>query len=144
MYNSSLPAKARLHVSDDAPLGGAIVFSTDVNVVRLHRTKLFNMLSQIIVTIWQRVFLRHKIHKILLYLNDNQVEQISNITILPQHGIYISPSGKRFREKSVRLEIAGASKELLTRTGETVLLNFFQQSVMVICYDEGVKFHIHR
>ena len=144
MYNSSLPAKARLHVSDDAPLGGAIVFSTDVNVVRLHRTKLFNMLSQIIVTFWQRVFLRHKIQKILLYLNDNQVEQISNITILPQHGIYISPSGKRFREKSVRLEIAGASKELLTRTGETVLLNFFQQSVMVICYDEGVKFHIHR
>ena len=144
MYNSSLPAKARLHVSDDAPLGGAIVFSTDVNVVRLHRTKLFNMLSQIIVTFWQRVFLRHKIQKILLYLNDNQVEQISNITILPQHGIYISPSGKRFREKSVRLEIAGASKELLTRTGETVLLNFFQQSVMVICHDEDVKFHIHR
>lgn len=144
MYNSSLPAKARLHVSDNAPLGGAIVFSTDVNVVRLHRTKLFNMLSQIIVTIWQRVFLRHKIHKILLYLNDNQVEQISNITILPQHGIYISPSGKRFREKSVRLEIAGASKEQLTKTGEIILLNFFQQSVMVICYNEGVKFHIHR
>ena len=144
MYNSSLPAKARLHVSDDAPLGGAIVFSTVVNVVRLRRTKLFNMLSQIIVTFWQRAFLRHKIQKILLYLNDNQVEQISNITILPQHGIYISPSGKRFREKSARLEIAGASKELLTKTGETVLLNFFQQSVMVICYDEGVKFHIHR
>ena len=144
MYNSSLPAKARLLVSDDAPLGGAIVFSADVIVVRLHRTKLFNMLYQIVVTFWQRAFLRHKIQKILLYLNDNQVEQISNITILPQHGIYISPSGKRFREKSVRLEIAGASKELLTRTGEIVLLNFFQQSVMVICYDEGVKFHIHR
>ncbi len=144
MYNSSLPAKTTLHVSDEAPLGGAIVFSTDINVVRLHRTKLFNMLSQIIATFWQRVFLRHKIHKILLYLNDNQVEQISNMTILPQHGIYISPSGKRFREKSVRLEIAGASKELLSKTGEIVLLNFFQQSVMVICYDEGVKFHIHR
>lgn len=144
MYNSSLPAKARLHVSDDAPLGGAIVFSTDVNVVRLQRTKLFNMLYQIVVTFWQRVFLRHKIQKILLYLNDNQVEQISNITILPQHGIYISPSGKRFREKSVRLEIAGASKEQLTKTGEIILLNFFQQSVMVICYNEGVKFHIHR
>ena len=144
MYNSSLPAKARLHVSDDAPLEGAIVFSTDVNVVRLHRTKLFNMLDQIVVTFWQRAFLRHKIQKILLYLNDNQVEQISNITILPQHGIYISPSGKRFREKSVRLEIAGASKELLTKTGETVLLKFFQQSVMVICHDERVKFHIHR
>ena len=144
MYNSSLPAKARLHVSDDAPLGGAIVFSTDVNVVRLQRTKLFNMLYQIVVTFWQRVFLRHKIQKILLYLNDNQVEQISNITILPQHGIYISPSGKRFREKSVRLEIAGASKEQLTKTGVIILLNFFQQSVMVICYNEGVKFHIHR
>ena len=144
MYNSSLPAKARLHVSDDAPLGGAIVFSTDVNVVRLQRTKLFNMLYQIVVTFWQRVFLRHKIQKILLYLNDNKVEQISNITILPQHGIYISPSGKRFREKSVRLEIAGASKEQLTKTGEIILLNFFQQSVMVICYNEGVKFHIHR
>ena len=52
-----MPAEVRLEMSDDAPLGGAIVFSTDVNVVRLHRIKLLNLFSQIIVTFWQRVFL---------------------------------------------------------------------------------------
>lgn len=45
MHNSFMPAEVRLEVSDDAPLGGAIVFSTDVNVVRLHQIKLLNLLS---------------------------------------------------------------------------------------------------
>lgn len=144
MYNSFMPAEVRLEVSDDAPLGGAIVFSTDVNVVRLHQIKLLNLFSQLIVTFWQKMFLMQKIQKSVSWLNGNQVEHISNLTILPQHGIYISPSGKRLKENSIRLEIAGASRMLLTKIGKTILQNFYQQSVMVICYDEGVKFHIHR
>ena len=144
MHNSSMPAEVRLEVSDDAPLGGAIVFSTDVNVVRLHQTKLLNLFLQLIVTFWQRTFLVQKIQKSVSWLNDNQVEHISNLTILPQHGIYISPSGKKLKENSVRLEIAGASRMLLTQIGTIILQDFYQQSVMVICYDEGVKFHIHR
>ena len=139
-----MPAEVRLEVSDDAPLGGAIVFSTDVNVVRLHQTKLLNLFLQLIVTFWQRTFLVQKIQKSVSWLNDNQVEHISNLTILPQHGIYISPSGKKLKENSVRLEIAGASRMLLTQIGTIILQDFYQQSVMVICYDEGVKFHIHR
>ena len=144
MYSSIMPAEVRLEMSDDAPLGGAIVFSTDVNVVRLHWIKLLNLFSQIIVTFWQRVFLMQKIQKSVSWLNGNQVEQISNLTILPQHGIYFSPSGKRFKENSVRLEIAGANRVLLTEMGKIILQCFHQQSVMVVCYDEGVKFHIHR
>ena len=144
MHNSSMPAEVRLEVSDDAQLGGAIVFSTDVNVVRLHQTKLLNLFLQLIVTFWQRTFLVQKIQKSVSWLNDNQVEHISNLTILPQHGIYISPSGKKLKENSVRLEIAGANRMLLTQIGTIILQDFYQQSVMVICYDEGVKFHIHR
>ena len=144
MYNSIMPAEVRLEVSDDAPLGGAIVFSTDVNVVRLHQIKLLNLFSQLIVTFWQKLFLMQKIQKSISWLNGNQVEHISNLTILPQHGIYISPSGKQLKENSVRLEIAGASRMLLTQIGTIILQDFYQQSLMVICYDEGVKFHIHR
>ena len=144
MHNSFMPAEVRLEVSDDAPLGGAIVFSTDVNVVRLHQIKLLNLFSQFIVTFLQRMFLMQKIQKSVSWLNGSQVEHISNLTVLPQHGIHISPSGKRLKENSIRLEIAGASRMLLTKIGKTILQNFYQQSVMVICYDEGVKFHIHR
>ena len=139
-----VPSGENLHVSDDALIGGAIVFSTDINVVELHRIKLLNCFFQIIKTFWQRVFLIQKISKVVSWLNDSHVEQISNLTILPQRGIYISPSGKRYKEKSVRMELAGASRMMLTETAKILVQYFYQQSVMVVCYDEGVKFHVHR
>lgn len=132
-----------LRVSEDAPLGGAIVFSTDVNAVGLHRIGIINLLFQRIRTFRQRVFLMKKISRIVSMLNDSHEEQISNLTIHRLQGVYISPSGKRFTEKSVRLELAGASRTLLTETAKVVLRHFCQRSVMVVCYDEGVKFHIH-
>ena len=144
MYRIFVPQWVNLHVSDDAPLGGAIVFSTDVNVVRLHRITLLNLFFQMLRTFWQRVFLIQIISQVVTWQNDKQGEQIRNLTILPQRGIYISPSGKRFKEKSVRLELTGASRMLLTETAKVLLQQFCQQSVMVVCYDEGVKFHVHR
>ena len=144
MYRFWRYTEVNLHVSDDAPLGGAIVFSTDINAVRLNRFNLLNRFLQLIRTFWQRVFLIQKISKVVSFLNDKQVEQIRNLTILQQHGIYVSPSGKRFKEKSIRLELAGANRMFLTETAQILLQYFCQQSVMVICYDEGLKFHVYR
>ncbi len=143
MHMNLVSAEIGLSVSEDASLGGAIVFSTDVNTVRLHRVKLLNWLFQRVKTFWQRVFLMKKISLVISWMNDNQVEQIRNLTIHQQCGIYISPSGQKFLEKSIRLELAGCSRMLLTETAKIILQDFYQQSVMVVCYDEGVKYHIH-
>ena len=138
-----VPTRENFHVTDDAPLGGAVVFSTDVNTVRLHHIKMLNLVLQRMRTFWQRMFMMKKITHIISWMNENHDEQISNLTIHHQRGIYLSPSGQRYKEKSVRLELAGCSRMLLTETAKIVLQHFCQQSVMVICYDEGVKFHIH-
>jgi hypothetical protein len=109
--------------------GGIIIFSTEVNAIKLNNNKLINWVKQKIVTLKQGFTANKQIDKIA------QKHNLSSWTV--GHffsGRYTDKNGKQYGENSLSLEIIGISFEELIRIAEELCSDFKQETVLVKDY----------
>lgn len=114
--------------------GGVIVFSTDVNAVKLDPNKLRNKIKQILTTIGQRINTGNISHKIVNKFNkyNETDEYIGAYTIGNAfRGKYVGDNGEQFDERSTTIEIGGLSTKGLLRLAEMIARVFHQETVLV-------------
>lgn len=117
---------------DSKQKGGIIVFSTDVNAVKLDPNRLKNWIKQKAVTLKNRFSYSSKIDKIA------DKHSLVGWTIGRfLDGRYKAKNGKIYGESSLSLEIIGISfKELIT-IAEELCASFKQESVLVKDFTTG-------
>ena len=111
--------------------GGVIVFSTDVNAVKLHDNRLLNVIKQFLKTQSQRFNKDKKIHNIINKETDTNdyvgAYSFGNFF----KGKYVGDNGAVFNDKSLALEINGLSSKGLMRLAEYISKEFLQETVLV-------------
>lgn len=113
--------------------GGIIVFSTDVNAVRLDKNILKNKIKQIIATFSQRHFADRKLGKIINKFNRyNGGEHIGAYSIGSSfRGRYVGDNGEIYDENSTTIEVNGLSSRGLLYLAEYIARTFHQETVLV-------------
>lgn len=113
--------------------GGIITFSTDMNSTILSNDKVINFLKQKIVTIVNRITAIKKIDKVA------QNFKLKGWTVTKGlHGKYIDrKNGVVFDEKSLSVELAGISTDVLLDVAENLCNEFKQQSVLIKSYENN-------
>lgn len=114
--------------------GGVIVFSTDVNAVRLHDNRFLNFVKQFLKTQSQRLNKGKKVHGIINKFNgetdtDDYIGAYSLGNFFK--GKYVGDNGEMFNDKSLALEINGLSSKGLMRLAEYISKEFLQETVLV-------------
>jgi hypothetical protein len=112
--------------------GGIIVFSTDVNAVRLSSNKLINFMRQKVETMKNRMGVTRKIDKIA---NDNELVGWTIGHYLD--GRYQAKNGQNFGENSLSIELIGIDEDKLIRIAEEICRAFMQEGVLVKSYSTG-------
>ncbi len=112
--------------------GGIIVFSQEVNAVRLSQNKLINFVKQKLETIKNRLSGKKKIDKIA---DDNELIGWTVGNYLD--GRYKAKNGKMYGEKSLSVEIIGIDTDILIKIAEQLCDAFMQESVLVKDYSTG-------
>ena len=112
--------------------GGMIVFSTDINAIKLDPRPVINKIKQVAETFKQRLSKGKKIHQTIFKHNQENEEFIGAYSVGRFfHGRYISDSGQKFDEKSICLEINGISSKTLLKMAEMICVEFKQETVLV-------------
>ena len=112
-------------------LGGIIVFSQDVNAVKMSENKLINWLKQKFATFKNRATGKSTIDKIA---RDNELVGWTVGNFL--NGRYTGKNGKTYSEKSLSVEVVGVSDEKLQKIAEELCRAFNQETVLVKTYSE--------
>lgn len=112
--------------------GGIIVFSQEVNAVRLSQNKLINFVKQKLETLKNRLSSKKKIDKIA---DDNELIGWTVGNYLD--GRYKAKNGKMYGEKSMSVEIIGIDTDALIKIAEQLCDAFSQESVLVKDYSTG-------
>lgn len=114
--------------SSDKYKGGVIVFSTDVNVLDVSKSKLTNWMKSEFRTMLNRLFYGKKISKII---TKNFSEKIGAFSVGNAfRGRYVSDR-KIFDEKSVSLEILGVPSDVLMRLAAQIARDFNQETLFL-------------
>ena len=116
--------------------GGVIVFSTEVNAVKLDKNAVKNKIKTIIVNFQQRFFSGKKLHGIINKFN-KYYKKMSDETIgaysigTAFKGKYVGDNGEEYNERSMSIEINGLSSEALLYLGEMIARAFHQDTVLI-------------
>lgn len=112
--------------------GGIIVFSTDVNAVRLDINNFRNKIKQLLATFNQRINKLGILHKVLNKFNKYNEEYIGAYSVGNFfHGRYIGDNGEVYDERSLTLEVNGLSSKALLYLGEMIARVFKQECVLI-------------
>lgn len=112
--------------------GGIIVFSTDVNAIKLNDNGLKNFIYQKLTSLANYINKNKKVTD-LLAKNKNlhgMGYSVGNFV----KGRYISKDGQTFSEKSTSVEIIGIESDVLIKIAENICSEFRQESVLVKNY----------
>lgn len=120
--------------------GGLIVFSTDVNAIKLDTNKLKNVIKQTLATFRNRFFKDKMLKNIVNKFNDDNPtnEYIGAYSIGNFFkGKYVGDNGESFSEKSTSVEINGLSTTALLHLAEFLCRVFKQETVLVKDFNNG-------
>ncbi len=106
--------------------GGIIVFSTDVNAIRLYPNKIANWIKQTLVTVSNRTTATNKIDKIAKK-HESEGWTIGHYL----DGSYTAKNGKQFGENSLSVEIVGIDFGTLLHITEDLCHSFEQESLLL-------------
>jgi len=112
--------------------GGIIVFSTDVNAIKMNDNVLKNFIYQKLTSLANYINKNKKVTD-LLAKNKNlhgMGYSVGNFV----KGRYISKDGQTFSEKSTSVEIIGIESDVLIKIAENICSEFRQESVLVKNY----------
>jgi hypothetical protein len=108
--------------------GGIIVFSTDVNAVKVSKSKLVSWFKSKYETFYNRLMKNKKLSNII---TSKFSKDIGSFTIGNFFkGRYVE-NGKTFDEKSTSIEILGVPSEVLVRLATEIARNFNQSTVLL-------------
>lgn len=119
--------------------GGIIVFSTDVNAIKLSDNALVNWVKQKVHTISNRVGYNKKIDKIASNNKDVYAWTVGKYL----HGRYKAKNGQVFDENSLSVEFIGVPTDTLINLAEEICKAFEQESVLVKSYTEDKIFFVN-
>lgn len=103
--------------------GGIIVFSTDINALKLDDNKVLNKIRQILTSYKKDSMIKS---------NDNGGESIGAYSVGNFFkGKYVGDNGKMFADKSLSIEINGLSRKSLLKMAEMLAQEFLQETVLV-------------
>lgn len=112
--------------------GGIIVFSTDVNAVKLSDNAFINKIRQYVETFKNRWNKGSIVHSAINDFNTNSAEYIGAYSIGNSfHGCYVGDNGEKYDEKSLTVEINGLSSDALLELAELICKHFKQETVLV-------------
>lgn len=112
--------------------GGVIVFSTDVNALKLSKNKILNKIKQVISTYKNRFNRGHIVDDTISQFNQQNKEYIGAYTVGNLfNGKYVGDNGEAFNEKSMCVEINGLSSLSLLKLAEMIAKSFMQETVLV-------------
>ena len=115
--------------------GGLVVFSTDVNAVKLNDNKLINIIKQLIATFNNRINRNEKIHNTINKLNKGIKKSEERIGAYSVgnffKGKYVGDNGEMYNDKSLSVEINGISSRNLLSFAELLAKEFMQETVLV-------------
>lgn len=115
-------------VPDDEK-GGIIVFSQEVNAVKLSQNKLVNWIKQKVATFKHKTSGKSRIDEIAQH-HDLVGWTIGNFL----KGRYTGKNGKVYSEDSLSVEIIGVSEDTLIEIAEELCRAFDQETVLVKSY----------
>lgn len=115
--------------------GGVIVFSTDVNAVKQDENAIKDKFKKLLATFKNQFFTSKMLREIIKHFNkyNPDDEAIAGYSIGNYFkGKYLSPdTGEEFTEKSISIEIDGASTPALLGLGEYICRVFKQETVLI-------------
>lgn len=120
--------------------GGLIVFSSDVNAIKLDTNKLKDVIKQTLATFRNRFFKDKMLKNIMNKFNDDNPtnENIGAYSIGNFFkGKYVGDNGESFSEKSTSVEINGLSTTALLHLAEFLCKVFKQETVLVKDLNNG-------
>lgn len=108
--------------------GGIIIFSTDVNAVKISKSKIISWFKSKYETFYNRLMKNKKLSSIITskFSNDISSFTIGNFF----KGRYVE-NGKTFDEKSTSIEILGVPSEILVRLATEIARDFNQSTVLL-------------
>lgn len=118
--------------------GGIIVFSTDVNAIKLSESEIKNWIQQKIATLKNRFTSTKMIDKIA---DKNNLVGWTIGHYLD--GRYKAKNGKIYGENSLSLEIVNVSLKKLIKIAEEICRDFVQESVLVHDFTTGRIFFVN-
>lgn len=123
--------------------GGVIVFSTDVNAIKLDANSFKNKVKQIITTFQQRYGTESKLKKIVNHFNKfSDREEIGAYSVGNAFsGKYVGDNGEHFDERSKTIEVNGLSTKGLLWLAELIARMFHQETVLVKDFNAN-KFYL--
>lgn len=113
--------------------GGIIVFSTDVNAVKLSENAVINWVKQKLTTLKQRLM-----HKKIMTDTMKKYDEVYGFTIGNfMTGRYKAQDGSYFDEHSMSVEIIGVPRDTLFDIADELMKAFHQQCMLVKDYETG-------
>jgi len=113
--------------------GGVIVFSVNVNAVKLSKNKLVRFIKNQFETATNILFKTDKINKVI-----KNNPKILGVTIGNfVRGRYRADDGSLYNETSLSVEIFGITSDVLNKTAEELAQEFKQETVLVKNYHEN-------
>jgi hypothetical protein len=113
--------------------GGIIVFSVNVNAVKLSKNKLVRFIKNQFETATNILFKTDKINKVI-----KNNPKILGVTIGNfVRGRYRADDGSLYNETSLSVEIFGITSDVLNKTAEELAQEFKQETVLVKNYHEN-------
>ena len=106
--------------------GGTIVFSTDVNAVKLNDNEFINFLKQKIETIKNRLNVAKKVDKVA-----NEHNLVGWTIGYNFDGRYRAKNGKNFGENSITVDIVGVSDDDMISIATDICKSFMQECVLL-------------
>ena len=114
--------------------GGVIVFSTDVNSVKMSDSRVVNWVKQHLTTFWNR-------HSMVRRIGDlvKRFKEVYGITIggFVKGRYFDRENNRTFDETSASVELVGIAKDVLLHVAEAIAREFQQQTVLVKCYADN-------
>ena len=121
--------------------GGIIVFSTDINSLKISKNKLLDWFEKKLKTFKNRLFYKKKINNIIKRFNEYIKKEVGGKKIEDYigafsignffNGRYVGDNEKVFDKNSLSIEINGISSESLIFLAEEVAQEFIQETVLV-------------
>ena len=109
------------------------MFSTDVNILNVSKSKIKNYMKSKYRTIINRLFYGKKVSDIIT----KKFSEIGAFSIGNAfRGRYVS-DGKVYNERSISLEVLGMPTEVLMRLAAWIARDFNQESVLLKDYNTG-------
>jgi hypothetical protein len=114
--------------------GGIIVFSTDVNSVKLSKNRLLNWFEQKAETVWNRFTVSKRVGSLV-----QRFKEVYGVTIggFVQGRYFDRVNNQTFDETSTSVEIIGVHFEVLMHVAEAICREFRQQTVLLKSYSDG-------